>query len=114
MNPLVVLFNRRVRGFRVVHVAAFACLAGLVLSVYMTKASAGREAAAIAATNREIAAEARRVRLLKAEIAHLEQPERLEQLSTRYLALEPIPAKRETLPDGLAEVARGSVSGAPQ
>lgn len=103
---LMTLFNRRVRGFRVVHVAAFACLAGLVLSVYLTKASAGREAAAIAATNREIAAESRRVRLLRAEIAHLEQPERLEELSTRYLALGPVPAQRETMPEGLAEVAR--------
>jgi hypothetical protein len=106
MNPLLVLFNKRVRGFRVVHLAATAVLAGLVLSVYMTKADAGREAAAITAINRDIDGEARRLRLLRAELAHLEQPERLEQLSSRYLSMEPIPAQRETVPDGLAEVAR--------
>ena len=106
MNPLLVLFNRRLRGFRVVHLVATAILAGLVLSVYMTKADAGREAAAIATVNREIDGETRRLRLLKVELAHLEQPQRLEQLSSRYLSLEPIPAQRETAPDGLAEVAR--------
>lgn len=114
MNPLIVLFNKRVRGFRVVHLAATAILAGLVLSVYMTKADAGREAAAIAAIDRDIAVETRRMRLLKAELAHLEQPQRLEQLSSRYLALEPIPAQRETAPDGLAEVARRPPPGVPQ
>jgi hypothetical protein len=106
MNPLLTLFNRRIRGFRVVHLVATAILAGLVLSVYLTKASAGREAAAIAAIDHDIDGEAHRLRLLKAELAHLEQPERLEQLSSRYLALGPIPAQRETVPDGLAEVAR--------
>ena len=113
MSALQALFNRRLRGFRVVHLAATAILAGLVLSVYLTKATAGREAAAIAAIDRDIAAETRRVRLLKAEIAHLEQPERLEALASRYLSLEPIPAQRETLPDGLAEVARHP-GGAPR
>jgi hypothetical protein len=112
MNPLLVLFNRRVRGFRLVHLVATVILAGLVLSVYMTKADAGREAAAIAAIDRDITTEARRTRLLKAELAHLEQPERLEQLSSRYLSLQPIPAQRETMPDGLAEVARRPQAGA--
>jgi hypothetical protein len=110
MITLSAIFNRRVRGFRVVDVAAFACLSLLVLGVYLTKASAGREAAAITAINKQIVAEQRRVRLLQAELAYLEQPGRLEDLSTRYLALGPIPAQRETMPDGLAEVARrGSV-----
>ena len=108
MIGLANLYNRRVRGFRVVHVAALACLFGLVLSVYLTKTTAGREAATIAFINREIAKEERSLRLLRAELAHLEQPERLEALSSRYLALRPIPAEREALPDGLAEVARRS------
>jgi hypothetical protein len=103
---LAAIFNRRIRGFRVVHVGALACLSLLILCVYLTKASAGREAAAIATINKQIADEQRQVRLLKAELAHLEQPERLEDLSNRYLALGPIPAQRETMPDGLAEVAR--------
>ncbi|OYX04311.1 MAG: hypothetical protein B7Z12_06995 [Caulobacter vibrioides] len=106
MNVLRTLFNRRLRGFRVIEVVACGCLAVLVLSVYMTKASAGREASAIAGINQDIATEQKRLRLLKAELAHLEQPQRLERLSTQYLALAPVPARRETVPDGLTEVAR--------
>ena len=100
------LFNRRLRGFRVIEVVACGCLAVLVLSVYLTKAAAGREGSAISGINQDIAEEQKRVRLLKAELAHLEQPERLERLSTQYLALAPVPAKRETVPDGLTEIAR--------
>ena len=108
MTFLNTLFHRRLRGFRVIEVVACACLAVLVLSVYLTKASAGREAASIASINQDILSEQKRLRLLKAELAHLEQPERLERLSTQYLALAPVSAKRETVPDGLTEVARGA------
>lgn len=106
MRLWLALFNRRLRGFRVVEIAACACLAVLVLGVYMTKAAAGREGAAIASINQDIDAETKRMRLLRAELAHLEQPERLERLSSQYLALAPVPAKRETVPDGLTEIAR--------
>jgi hypothetical protein len=106
MSVFSTLFNRRIRGFRLSELIAAACLAVLVLGVYLTKADAGRESATIASMNRDIAVEQRRVRLLRAELAHLEQPERLEALSTRYLSLGPVSAKRETLPDALTEVAR--------
>ncbi len=106
MSFLKRLFNRRLRGFRVIEVVACGCLAVLVLSVYLTKASAGREAASIASINQDITSEQKRLRLLRAELAHLEQPQRIERLSSQYLALAPVPAKRETVPDGLTEVAR--------
>jgi hypothetical protein len=105
---LAALFARRVRGFRLIEVIAFGCLAAVVLAVYLTKAAAGRERAAITAANREIATERTRLRLLKAELAHLEQPERLERLSGQYLALGPVAAKREAAPEGLTEIARGA------
>ena len=106
MSLVPAIFNRRLRGFRVIEIVACACLAVLVLSVYLTKAAAGREGAAISGVEREIAEERKRMRLLRAELAHLEQPQRLERLSTQYLALAPVPAKRETVPDGLTEIAR--------
>jgi hypothetical protein len=106
MNFLKTLVNRRVRGFRLVEVLAGACLVILIMSVYLSKAAAGREGAAIASINKDISDEQRRVRLLRAEVAHLEQPERLESLSARYLALAPVAPKRETVPDSLTEVAR--------
>jgi hypothetical protein len=107
MSVLKTLFDRRLRGFRVIEIVAFGCLAALVLGVYLTKASAGRESAAIVGINQDIAEEQKKLRVLRAELAHLEQPQRLERLSTQYLAMGPVSAKRETVPDGLTEVARG-------
>lgn len=106
MSPLARLFDWRVRGFRVIEVAALACLVWLILWVYLTKAQAGDERNQIARVDREIAAEQRRLRELKAESAHLEQPARIEQLSEAYLGLEPVPAKREATPERLDDIAR--------
>ena len=36
------------------------------------------------------------------------RPERIEQLATAYLGMSPVPAKRETQPEGLSEVAHRS------
>jgi len=107
------LFNRRFRGFRVVELAGGALLAALVLGVYFFKAGAGAEGAQIADTTRQIADEQRRVRLLKAELAHLEAPDRLERLSTQYLGLAPVPPKHEADPDTLGDVARAPQRAAP-
>ncbi len=100
------LFARRVRGFRVVEVAAAVCLTVLVLGVYWSKAGAGAEGAKIAATTRLIDEEARKVRLLRAELAYLEQPQRLERLSEQYDRLAPVVAKREVTPEALTDLAR--------
>lgn len=106
MSPIARLFDMRVRGFRVVEVAALACLVLLILWVYLTKAQAGDERARIASIERDIAAEQQKLRMLKAESAHLEQPTRIERLSEAYLGLEPVPAKREATPRSLPEIAR--------
>jgi cell division protein FtsL len=99
------LFERRVRGVRVVEAGGFACLVVLVLGVYFSKAGAGAEGAQIADTTRQIAAEQQRVRLLRAELSRLEAPERLERLSTQYLGMAPASAKQEAAPDALANLA---------
>jgi hypothetical protein len=106
MKPMRFLFEKRVRGFRVIELVALGFLAVLVFGVYFSKAGAGRESAKIKEVEKQIALERRQLRLLEAELAHLEQPERLEQLSTQYVGLAPIPAKREVTPEGLAEVTR--------
>lgn len=116
MSPMARLFDLRLRGFRIVEVAALACLVLLILWVYLTKAQAGDERARIARVDREIAAEQRKLRALKAESAHLEQPARIEQLSEAYLGLEPVAAKREATPERLDEIARAPAprSAAPE
>lgn len=100
------IFQRRVRGFRVIEVAALAILLVTVLSVYLSKAGAIKENADIVRVENEIANEQNRLRLLKAEVAYLEQPERIERLSSLYLGLAPISAKREAPAEALAELAR--------
>ena len=107
------LFARRVRGFRVVDLWALGLFVVLALGVYAFKADAGREGAKIKDVDIAIAEQGRRVRLLKAEIAHLEQPDRLERLSGGYLGLKPADARREAPVDGLGELAHRLVTATP-
>ena len=103
---LAFLFETRFRGFRVIEIAAFLCLTTVVLGVYFSKAHAGRESAEIGDVDQQIAETQRRVRLLSAEVAHLESPARIETLSQQYLGLSPISAKHEAADTGLMEIAR--------
>lgn len=105
-NRIERLFDRRVRGFRIVEVAALGCFVMTVFFVYMTKASANEERTQISRIERDIDHEQRKLKLLRAETAHLEQPARIEVLSQNYLGLKPVAAKREAQPDGLVEIAR--------
>lgn len=100
------LLDRRVRGFRLVDLVAAGLLVVLVLGVYLAKTMAGRERAEIAKVERQIREEKARIRLLQAEVAHLEEPARLEQLSTAHLGLAPVSIKRDVNADGLADIAR--------
>jgi hypothetical protein len=110
---LTFLFGKRVRGFRIIEIAAFLCLMVLVFGVYFTKAHAGHETAEITDVNQEISQTERRVRLLNAELAHLESPARLESLSQQYLAFGPIAARHEAVETGLMEIARQDAAPAP-
>jgi cell division protein FtsL len=100
------LLDRRVRGFRLVDLCAAALLVALILGVYLAKTVAGRERAEIAGMDRQITEEKERIRLLQAEVAHLEEPARLERLSASYLGLAPVSIKRDVTPDVLADIAR--------
>jgi hypothetical protein len=106
MRPFSFLFRKRIRGFRLAELAAFGCLSVLVLGVYFSKAHAGGETAKIGDVDQQISEEQRRVRLLNAELAHLEEPARIERLSQQYLGLSAIDAKREATPTSLMEIAR--------
>jgi hypothetical protein len=103
--------NRRVRGFRLIDLVAVGLLASLILGVYLAKTIAGGERAKIAVVERQIAAERARIRLLKAEVTHLEQPARIERLSETYLGLAPVPIRREATPDSLPELATKPIAG---
>ena len=115
------LLEKRYRGFRVINFAAFGVLLILALGVYLAKAGAGREAAQIKSIERQITAERREIRRLQAQVASLERPDRIERLSTDYLGLAPVDAKREATPDSLralaaskAKTPQPQVAAAPQ
>ena len=101
------VFTRRWRGFRIIELTGLAVLLVLMLVVYLAKTFGGTERSEIAHVERQISQERTRVRLLRAEVAHLEQPERLERLSRQYLGMEPIGAKREIAADSIASLTTG-------
>lgn len=113
MNRFTTLLMSKVRGIRVLDIAAAACLMLIVLVVYMSKAGAGAEAARIADTDRQIAAEEEQVRLLRAQHAYLTRPERLRTLSEQYLAMSPVKPTHEMTPETI-QLIRQSTMAAPQ
>lgn len=102
MNP----FKQRLFGVRIFEVAAFACVLALAFGVYLAKTNAGRERSRIAMVERQIAEEQRKLKLLRAEVAHLEQPERIGRLSQAHLGLQAGDGTREALPETLPDIVR--------
>ena len=99
------LLTRRVRGFRLIDLIALGLLTALIFGVYLAKTIAGRERTEIAKVERQIDMEKSRIRLLQAEVSHLEQPARIERLSEAYLGLAPAPMKHQASLDDLGGLA---------
>lgn len=99
------VFNRRLRGFRVVELLALVVVGVLAVGSYVFTTFAGAQAARIAGVQGQINEENKRIHLLKAEIAHLEDPSRIERLSTQYLGLQPVDPKHDISIDALEQVA---------
>ncbi len=105
IESLSALFERRVRGFRLVEVVGLGVFIVLALAVYLLKAGAGHDRVEITRIDRQILAEQANLRVLRAEVAHLEQPERIGHLAEGYLGLAPIRAGQEISPEVLSQVA---------
>jgi hypothetical protein len=108
MNGLFAVLGRSLRGLRLVEAFALVMLLVMILGNYLAKARAGRERGDISAVESQIGDEQKRLRLLQAEVAHLEQPERMERLSAAA-GLGPTVAKREGAVEQLPEIARVAV-----
>ena len=105
---MLAFLDHRVRGVRVIDLGAIAVLTVLVLVVYTAKAGAGATRADIDSVQQQIAEEQEQIRLLRAEVANEEQPERLAALSEQYLHLAPIAPSHEIPQEALADVARAA------
>lgn len=99
------IFNRRIRGFRLIEVTALSLLLIMMLGVYFAKTSAGGERSRIDQVERQIASEKARVRMLDAEVAYLERPRRMARLAGSYLQMQPLKADREATVDALSAIA---------
>ena len=98
------VLRRRFRGFRVVDLGALVIFLALALTVYAFKTSAGAERTDIADVEQQIRDETRAVQLLRAQVAHLEAPDRLENLA-RANGQAPIAPKQEVTAQALAQIA---------
>jgi hypothetical protein len=99
------VFDHRFRGFRVVEIGGVCVALALALVVYLAKTSAGTEGADTDRVQQQIVDEKSKIALLRAEVANLEQPERLETLSNRYLNLQPVAADHQIDAQALADIA---------
>lgn len=102
------IFTHRIRGFRTLNIVFGVTLLVLAVGVNLAKTLAGRERNEIGQVESDMSKERQRIRVLEAEVAHLEQPERLERLSRAYLAMAPVQARQEATVDILADVAHRS------
>jgi hypothetical protein len=93
-NALQRLFDWKVRGVRWIEIIGVGLVAVMIVSVYAAKAGAARESSRIAQLEQDIRENGQRVRLLRAEVARLEQPARLETLS-RQIGLGPVDVHRQ-------------------
>ena len=110
MKLASILF-RRVRGFRVMDLAAMVVFLSLALTVYAFKTNAGAERTNIADVEDQILAERHDVRLLQDQVARLENPKRLEDRATRLAGQARITATQEVTPEALPQVAGPQLAG---
>jgi cell division protein FtsL len=89
------VFHHRTRGFRTVNILGVLMVVVLAIAVNLAKAYAARDMREMVRTQRFIGDENTRIRLLKAEVAHLEQPERLQRLAKLHLNMGPLRADQE-------------------
>lgn len=95
------LFERRIYNIRVVNIVAAGVLAVLALGLYMAKMQAAEDRDEIAGLRAQLLEHRRAITVLKAEIAHLEEPDRLKYLAQTYLGLSPREARQEPGQTGL-------------
>ena len=112
MNGFAGFMGRTLRGVRLVEFAALLVLLVMATGVYLAKAAAGRERADITQVQGQIDDENKRLRLLQAEVAHLEEPERLARLSAQIATSALIPDK--AVKKSSAVLVKAAATGAPQ
>ncbi|ADU13509.1 cell division protein FtsL [Asticcacaulis excentricus] len=106
MKALMSLFDRRIRGVRLIEAIGLLLALIMIFWVCLSKVKEGQEVARLNALNAQIAEEQAAIKALKVKVANLEQPARIEALARQYLGMEPLSPKREAGLDNLVEISR--------
>jgi hypothetical protein len=97
--------SARFRGFRIVNLLGATIFIVIAVGSYALKTLAGAQDAGAATIEDQVVQEEKRIRMLRIEIAHLEAPERIADLSRRYLNMGPPDVRREITVKSLAAIA---------
>lgn len=106
MKALMRLFDRRIRGVRLIEAIGLVLALIMIFWVCLSKVKEGQEVARLNAINAQIEAEQAAIKDLKVKVANLEQPARIEALARQYLGMQPLSPKREAGLDNLVEISR--------
>ncbi len=97
--------SARVRGFRIVNLLGATIFLVIAVGSYALKTFAGAQDAGAAGVEDQIVQEQKRIKMLKIEIAHLSTPQRIGDLSRRYLNAGPVDAKHDIAVAALPAIA---------
>lgn len=111
MSGLLNVFEQRVRGVRLVELVGIVLCLAMMFGLGWIKMREDADVKRLEALKREIAAETDQVQTLRAAVAHLEQPKRIEALASVYLGMKPVDSRHEANLDSLVEISRGQGAG---
>lgn len=106
MNVLTQLFERRVRGVRLIEAIGLLLALLMIFWVCLSKVREGQEVARLNAVSAQIEQEQAAIKQLKVKVASLERPARIEALAKQYLGMQPLTPNREAGLDNLVEISR--------
>ena len=104
MRPFLSLFDKRVRGVRLIEMIGFGLALAMIFWVCLSKAREGEDIKHMNQLDDQIAEETQTVSALKIKVAQLERPSRLEALATAYLGMKPVESTHEARIENLSEI----------
>jgi len=105
MSGMARLFNRRIRGVRVVELIGVVLAVGMMMWVGFSKVREGESVRRLNNLNTQIALEEAAIKELQVRVAHLERPARIEALATQ-LGMLPVKPEREAHLENLPEISK--------
>ena len=106
MSSFLRLFERRVRGVRLIELIGLVLVFGMIFWVCLSKAREGDDIRRMNDLDQQIADEQTTVNALRIKVSQLERPERLETLATGLLDMKPVDPAHETDISGISQISR--------